>query len=187
MSVAEWDNEYARLARAASQLRSGVNNNSDANTGNSSLQASLQRLDASLDSLPLQPTEIQRRRRLIQHLQGSSVPDNINNSTTSNSNYDSARSSQMQMAMQQQDTLIDELAAGMGRLKHQSQAIHEEAGMHNRLLSEMEGNLDTAQEGLESETRRAIRLKEDQSVWRLQLTVAGLTILLVMLILLGLS
>eukprot|EP00522_Entomoneis_paludosa_P013013 CAMPEP_0172446972 /NCGR_PEP_ID=MMETSP1065-20121228/6388_1 /TAXON_ID=265537 /ORGANISM="Amphiprora paludosa, Strain CCMP125" /LENGTH=180 /DNA_ID=CAMNT_0013198161 /DNA_START=44 /DNA_END=586 /DNA_ORIENTATION=+ len=180
MSVAEWDNEYARLARAASQLRSGVGVVGDA----SSLRAELQRLQTNLESLPLQPTEIQRRRRLIQHLTETSGGGDVTTGTgTSNSQVQS----QMQRAMQQQDAMIDELAVGMGRLKHQSQAIQEESNMHVNLLNDMEQNLDSAQQGLESETRRAVRLKEDQSVWRLQLTVAGLTVLLVMLILLGLS
>ena len=59
--------------------------------------------------------------------------------------------------------------------------------MHVNLLNDMESNLDAAHAGLEGETRRAAQLREDQSVWRLQLTVAGLSVLLVLLILMGLS
>mmetsp|Transcript_27403 Transcript_27403/g.75526 ORF Transcript_27403/g.75526 Transcript_27403/m.75526 type:complete len:190 (-) Transcript_27403:342-911(-) len=189
MSVAEWDNEYARLARAASQQRSGLNHG-----GNDTLRTSLQRLQTNLETLPLQPTEIQRRRRLIQHLMETSSSDveiggagAAASNNADNGNGGLQQSSQMQHAMQQQDAMIDELAIGMGRLKNQTQAIHEESNMHVNLLNDMEQNLDAAHQGLESETRRAIRLKEDQSVWRLQLTVAGLTVLLAMLILLGLS
>jgi hypothetical protein len=173
MSIAEWDNEYARLARAASQVRSGVGS-----ADTQGLPAGLQRLDTALGRLPLQPTEIQRRRRLIQHLQQTS---------TGGGGGQQAPGSQMQLAMQQQDAMIDDLAAGVGRLKHQTHAIHDEAGMHVNLLNEMETNLDSAQQGLEDETRRAARLKEDQSVWRLQLVVAGLSVLLVLLVLMGLS
>ena len=187
MSVAEWDNEYARLARAASQLRSGVGVGNDA----SNLQSSLQRLEANLEKLPLQPTEIQRRRRLIQHLSDSSSAAAATATTTGSgatgSQHQQQQQTQMQRAMQEQDDMIDELATGMGRLKNQTQAIHEETGMHVNLLNDMENNLDAAQLGLEAETRRAVRLKEDQSVWRLQVIVAGLSILLVMLILVGLS
>lgn len=93
----------------------------------------------------------------------------------------------MQMAMRQQEDLIDELAVGVGRLRDQTQLIGDEARMHVNLLGDMEQNLDIAHEGLEAETRRAERLKEDQSVWRLQLTVAGLSVLLVLLILMGLT
>ncbi|KAL7567292.1 hypothetical protein ACA910_015667 [Epithemia clementina (nom. ined.)] len=196
MSVAEWDNEYARLARAASQLRSGVVGvgGNDA----SGLRTSLQRLEANLEQLPLQPTEIQRRRRLIQHLTDSSGGGGVAGMEAGQSHnphpqqqqqqqQQSLAQTKMQRALQDQDAMIDELATGMGRLKNQTQAIHEEAGMHVNLLNEMETNLDAAQQGLEAETRRAARLKEDQSVWRLQLIVAGLSILLVMLILMGFS
>ena len=171
-TIAEWDNEYARLARAASQIRSGVG------SADGSLPAGLTRLDAALQRLPLQPTEIQRRRRLIQHLQQT---------TAGNTAGSGGAQTQMQLAMQQQDDMIDSLAVGVGRLKHQTHAIHDEAGMHVNLLNEMETNLDSAQQGLEDETRRAARLKEDRSVWRLQLIVAGLSILLVLLIVMGIS
>ena len=176
LTISEWDNEYARLARVASQMRSGVSTRDAAG-----LPAALQRLQSSLDQLPLQPTEIQRRRRLVQHLQQTS------GGSTGGGAPPGTAQTQMQLAMQQQDLMIDELAAGVGRLKHQTHAIHDEAGMHVNLLNEMEGNLDAAQIGLEDETRRAARLKEDQSVWRLQLIVAGLSILLVLLILAGIT
>lgn len=185
-SIAEWDNEYARLARVASQLRSGVGV-ADA----SALPVQLQRLDAALQQLPLPPTEVQRRRRLIQHLQqtttGSAAASSGVTAASSPTQPPQQAQTQMQLAMQQQDALIDDLAVGVGRLKHQTHAIHDEAGMHVNLLTEMESNLDSAQQGLEEETRRAARLKEDQSVWRLQLIVAGLSILLVLEILMGLS
>lgn len=89
--------------------------------------------------------------------------------------------------MRQQDDLIDELAVGVGRLKDQTLLIGEEARMHVNLLGDLEQNLHVAHGGLETETRRAARLKEDQSVWRLQLTLAGLSVLLVLLILVGLN
>lgn len=181
MSIAEWDNEYARLARAASQIRSGVGS-ADAQSG---LPAGLQRLDAALDRLPLQPTEIQRRRRLVQHLQQTTTTTSGGGGGVGGGQ--SQAQTQMQLAMQNQDAMIDDLAVGVGRLKYQTHAIHDEAGMHVNLLNEMETNLDSAQEGLEDETRRAARLKEDKSVWRLQLIVAGLSILLVLLILMGIT
>ena len=93
----------------------------------------------------------------------------------------------MTMAMQQQDAMIDDLAIGVNRLKNQTAAIGDEAAAHVNLLNEMEPGLDTAQAGLESETRRAARLREDRSVWRLQLIVAGQSVLLILLLLLGLS
>jgi hypothetical protein len=83
--------------------------------------------------------------------------------------------------------MIDDLAVGMGRLKNQTVAIGEEAVMHVNLLNDMETNLDAAHAGLDMETRRAARLNQDQSLWRLQLIVAGLFILLILLIFTGLT
>jgi cobalamin biosynthesis Mg chelatase CobN len=157
------------------------------------LQNGLIRLSQSLDSLPLSPAEIQRRRRLIQHLeqqQQSTATGSSNapsTSATSQPQQQQQVSSQINLAMQQQDNLIDELAVGVSRLKTQSQVIGEESRMHVNLLSDMEQHLDEAHSGLENETRRAAQLREDQSLWRLQLIVAGLCILLVLLIVLGLS
>ena len=59
--------------------------------------------------------------------------------------------------------------------------------MHVNLLGEMETNLEAAHSGLDAETKRAAELKEDKSVWRLQLIIAGESILLVLLVFLGLS
>jgi hypothetical protein len=139
----------------------------------------------------LQPGEVQRRRRLIQNLQSTvrnppAVGGGVANPPTSLPGYVGPQS-QMALAMDRQDALIDELAVGVGRLKNQSVAIGEEARMHVNLLGDMESNLDAAQASLDAETRRAARVKEDQSLWRLQLIVAGLFILLVLLILMGLS
>lgn len=183
MSVAEWDNEYARLARAASQLRTSGLSPDPSASGN--LQTGLQRLEQGLSTLPLGAAEVQRRRRLVQHLKqqaGGSV-----SAGGSGGGGGLGGQSQMTMAMRQQDALIDDLAVGVGRLKHQTVAVGEEARMHVNLLNDMDTGLDAAQQGLEDQTRRAARLKEDQSVWRLQLIVAGLFILLILLILMGLS
>jgi hypothetical protein len=179
-SVSHWDNEYARVARASSQLRTqGLP--SSGTTDPELLQQNLARLDNSLNSLPVSGSELQRRRRLVHNMQqnppaGGGSPGGF-----------SPPQSQMAMAMRQQDDMIDELAVGVSRLRDQTQVIGDESRMHVNLLNDMETNLDAAHAGLESETRRAAQLKEDQSVWRLQLTVAGLSVLLVLLILMGLS
>lgn len=47
--------------------------------------------------------------------------------------------------------------------------------------------MDLANQGLEDETRRAMRLKEESSVWKLHLVIVGLSVLLFLLILMGLS
>lgn len=90
-------------------------------------------------------------------------------------------------ALRQQDDMIDELAVGVGRLKTQTHMIHQETNAHVRLLDEMDHNVDRANQGLEDETRRAMRLREESSVWRLHLVIVGLSVLLFLLILMGLS
>ena len=83
--------------------------------------------------------------------------------------------------------MIDELAVGVGRLMNQTTLIHHEADSHVRLLDEMDGNVDMANRELEEETRRAMRLREEKSLWRLYLIIAGLSVLLFLLILMALS
>jgi hypothetical protein len=160
MSVSDWDNEYARLARIASQLRSRGGTDSD----HRSLQAGLSRLAVSLDRISnsIPPNELLRRRRLISHLQQNPQ-------------------------LTQQDEMIDDLAIGVERLKQQSQMIGDEAKLHLNLLGDMENQVDIAQSGLEGETRRADQLRANKSIWRLQLVVVGLSVLLVLLILTGLT
>ena len=178
MSVSEWDNEYARWARAASQIRT-AGFRSNGNDDVQRLQSGLQQLESSLSHLPLQPQEIQRRRRLIQHLaaqQSQSQPQ-----------QQQQQQSLMAQALSQQDAMIDQLAVGVGRLKTQSVAIGEEADAHVNLLDQMDTGLDLAHAQLAEETRRAAALRNEGSLWRLQLIVAGLFILLVLELVLGLT
>jgi hypothetical protein len=93
----------------------------------------------------------------------------------------------MSMAMRQQDEMIDQLAVGVGRLKQQTNLIGEEANMHVHLISEMDTHLDAATASLQDQTRRAATLREEQSLWRLQLIVAALSVLLVLELFLGLT
>ena len=190
----EWDNDYARVARIASQFRTqGLNKNNSSLSGQAEPRQLFQhitRLDESLSTLPLPGSQIQRRRRLLQHLRGHRIEsmNNNNNGDYRPPSTDGGQpQSQMAVAMQQQDAMIDELAVGVGRLRDQTQVIGDEARMHVDLLNNMEQNLDTAHDGLDAETRRAARLKEDQSVWKLQLMVAGLFVLFILLFFLGMS
>mmetsp|Transcript_60045 Transcript_60045/g.68980 ORF Transcript_60045/g.68980 Transcript_60045/m.68980 type:complete len:208 (+) Transcript_60045:216-839(+) len=201
-SVNEWDNDYAGVARIASQHRTQGLRHADPRQ----LFQRISRLDESLSTLPIPPAQILRRRRLLQHLRGERIDNDMNMSSagSTNANKNNSESgngyippsevggsgqqqSQMSVAMQQQDAMIDELAVGVGRLRDQTQVIGDESRMHVTLLNDMEQNLEVAYDGLESETRNAARLKEDQSVWRLQLIVAGLFVLFVLLVFLGLS
>jgi hypothetical protein len=97
------------------------------------------------------------------------------------------RQSLAAQAMRHQDEMIDELASGVSRLRDQTMLVNDEANMQNRMLGDMDMDVEMARTGLEAETLRAMKLKEDQSVWRLYLIIAGLSILLFMLIMSGLG
>ncbi|KAG7338134.1 hypothetical protein IV203_034359 [Nitzschia inconspicua] len=120
----------------------------------------------------------------------SAAFDNNNNNNSNNTDPSSSSSvmgsSRVALAIERQDSMIDQLAVGLGRLREQSYAIGDEAGLHTQLLDEMETNMDSAHEVLGAEARRAARLRqEDGSIWKLQLIVAGLSISFVLLILMG--
>jgi hypothetical protein len=104
---------------------------------------------------------------------------------TNNNNNNNNSMMMMTVALQKQDSMIDQLSVGLGRLRDQSQAIGDETGLQTQLLDDMESNMDNAHEVLGAEARRAAQLRQDGSVWKLQLIVAGLSISFVVLILLG--
>lgn len=198
-SINEWDDEYARISRiAATQFRTtpGYAMKQQPPVDVSVFQQSLQRLDAALSSpslsTNLSSTEVQRRRRLIQHLQQTSMPSNdsglfgtnVSDPSFSQSHH---QHSKMTTALRQQDDMIDQLAVGVSRLKHQTAVIGEEASMHVNLMNDMDTNLDATYNTIQDQTQRAASIREDQSIWRLQLIVAGLTVLLVLEIFLGLT
>ena len=214
-SISEWDDEYARLARiAASQFRTtpGYTMKQQQQQRTTpdihAFQQSLQRLDNSLLSSPisssLSSTEVQRRRRLVQHLQQTSVPGGnatvdllgggatatVTTSATSSNHQSSMQQSQpskMSAALRQQDDMIDQLAVGVNRLKQQTTIIGEEANMHANLMNDIDDHLDTTYNTIHDQTLRTAALREDQSIWKLQLIIVALTILLVLEILAGLS
>jgi hypothetical protein len=186
--ITAWDNDYARLARAATQLRTTTTPNSPFNTDASrqgqasSVKSGIGRLDSQLNgleaNLTLTPAEVARRRNLLEGLLSQ-----LGGGGGNSGGFQSATSA----ALRQQDDMIDELAVGVGRLKTQTHMIHQETNAHVRLLDEMDHNVDRANQGLEDETRRAMRLREESSVWRLHLVIVGLSVLLFLLILMGLS
>lgn len=203
-SINGWDNEYARLARAASQLRTispqrNSNNNSSAQQKQdqaTSIQTGLNRLDTQLhnleSSMTVSSAEAGRRRGLLDGLRSqlsdiTGTDPTITGGIGRQQPQSSSSSSATAAALRHQDELIDDLAIGVGRLKTQTHLIHDESKAHVHLLNEMDANVDLANAGLEDETRRAMRLREEKSVWRLHLVIVGLSVLLFLLILMGLS
>lgn len=194
--IASWDNDYARLARAASQLRTTSPNNASSFQSNqqrqgqaSSIQTGINRLASQLNALEsnlsLAPAEATRRRTLLDGLRGQLNASD--GGSVGSGGFGGRGESSTAAALRRQDDMIDELAQGVGRLKNQTTLIHQEANSHVRLLDEMDANVDLANQGLEEETRRAMRLREEKSVWRLHLIIVGLSVLLFLLILMGLS
>jgi hypothetical protein len=139
-AIAEWDNDYARLARAASQLRTtGLPAGGAAGAQQAAaLSQGCLRLEASLRTLPVSASEMHRRQRLIQHLQQTSGGGVVDLLSSSNPETTTQQPSQMMQAMQQQDLMIDQLAVGVGRLKNQTAAISDESRLHVNLLNDME-------------------------------------------------
>jgi len=215
-TISEWDDEYARVCRAASQLR--TTNYSKRRTSTvsreqqvNSIQSGLSRLHGKLSSLqasriiPMQ--EAQRRKMLVDNLirqvgsdgggGNGGVPegDLLGNSAEAGGMYNNNQQQNgdgggrltTTQALRNQDQMIDELASGVGRLKEQTLLVHDETNMQNRMLDDMDGDVEAARAGLEAETVRAMKLKEDQSVWRLYMVIAGLSVLLFVLITTGLS
>mmetsp|Transcript_22041 Transcript_22041/g.28533 ORF Transcript_22041/g.28533 Transcript_22041/m.28533 type:complete len:115 (-) Transcript_22041:296-640(-) len=93
----------------------------------------------------------------------------------------------MQQMLEQQDDNLDELATGMDHLKNTTKAIHEEATEQTRLLGGMEGDTDKAQDELDKDIRLTTeRIGQDQSVFKLNVIIAGEAVLLVLILLKGL-
>ena len=193
-SVSNWDDEYARLARVASQLRSNHGGNQQQQQ---SVLTGLDRLKSQLDSTlsrMIPPADVSRRRVLIDNLSrqinnGGGDADLLGYSSSSQPQPQQQQPSMSlsAQALRRQDDMIDELAGGVARLKDQTRLIHEETGLQNRLIDDMGHDVELAQAGIEAETARALKLKEDRSVWRLYCIIMGLTILLFWLIITGIS
>ena len=207
-TIAQWDDEYARISRAASQLRTSSQNgyNQQHPTARNhqvrSVQSGLARLKSNLMTMRnsglVNSADVQRRIGLIDNLEnqvggggagGGSGAGTADLLGMGNNSGDGSgqRQSLATQALRHQDQMIDELASGVSRLKDQTMLVNDEANMQNRMLSDMDTDVEMARTGLEAETLRAMKLKEDQSVWRLYMIIAGLSVLLFLLIMSGLG
>mmetsp|Transcript_9847 Transcript_9847/g.14419 ORF Transcript_9847/g.14419 Transcript_9847/m.14419 type:complete len:204 (-) Transcript_9847:188-799(-) len=199
--TADWDNDYSKLARSASQLRTTGSMQANLPMGSregqmSSIRAGIDRLMGGLHHMEqarsLSPQEIARRKNLVENLSmqvnGANAAGGGTGSYSNQAEQQPAyRQSAAALALKQQDGMIDELALGVGRLKNQSHLIGEEARQHVKLLDEMDADVEKAHAGIEEETRRMEKIRQDSSVWRLYMIIVGLSVLLFFLIILGLS
>jgi len=150
----------------------------------------------------LTPAECSRRRLLMDglgkkydNLMSGNSNSNVKTYSTfgsDNGSIGSGNNSNMGVskrtsALSQQDAMLDELAAGVGKLKDTTRVVGAEAKYHVNLLNDMERDMEIAQGGLADETNNALKLKESQSVWRLYLYILGLSLLMLLLILCGIS
>ena len=214
-ALASWDDEYARLARAVSQLRTSGGTTATMAGGRdhqaSSIRAGLDRLGGELRNMEVMravaPAEIGRRRALVEGLRGQvdgivgggagggnngavDLLSSPNPGSTAGSSTAGGYGGQRMTAthaLRQQDDMLADLSTGVSRLKDQTYAIHDETRLHNRLLDEMEGDVDLARQGMEEGALRAAKVKEERNLWRLYMIIAGLSVLLFLLILMGLS
>ena len=213
-TLASWDDEYARLARAVSQLRTSGGTTATMAGGRdhqaSSIRAGLERLGGELRNMEMMravaPAEIGRRRALVEGLRGQvdgivgggnggnngavDLLSSPNPGSTAGSSAGGGYGGQRMTAthaLRQQDDMLADLSTGVSRLKDQTYAIHDETRLHNRLLDEMEGDVDLARQGMEEGALRAAKVKEERNLWRLYMIIAGLSVLLFLLILMGLS
>ena len=208
MSLSSWDDEYARLARAVSQVRTAGGAMVGANRQHQigAVRSGLDRIGADLRAIEAgraaPPPEIGRRRALIEGLRaqidaasgggggGGGTPDLLYGGGGGGGGggaYGGQRVQATSDALRQQDDMLNTLSSGVGRLRDQTHAIHDEARLHNRLLSEMESDVDAARLGMEEGVLRAQRVKAERNLWRLYMYIAGLSVLLFLLILMGLS
>ena len=87
-----------------------------------------------------------------------------------------------QTVMAMQDEMLDTLSAGVSRLHEQAGLMNEEAGLHSRLLEDMDLDIDRAAQSLVNETKRAEKVREESGVCKLYIIIAALSVLLVFLI-----
>ncbi|GMH80756.1 hypothetical protein TrLO_g15067 [Triparma laevis f. longispina] len=92
-----------------------------------------------------------------------------------------------QTVMEAQDDMLDELGSGISRLHDQAQMINDESNLHVKLLDDMEGGVEAATMGLRAEAKHAEKIREQSSVCKLYIVIAGLTGLLVFLLVMGFS
>mmetsp|Transcript_22882 Transcript_22882/g.52425 ORF Transcript_22882/g.52425 Transcript_22882/m.52425 type:complete len:225 (-) Transcript_22882:211-885(-) len=150
--------------------------------------------------------ELARRRSLMDSLKvqvesllgpagiGAAASQNLFSTSNSSSQKCSnpalggAQQQQLQSSsLAMQEDMLNELAAGVGRLKNQSQMIGEESRMHVRLLNEMDVDVDRATVGFEDEAKHAEQARQQTSVKKLYSIIAGLSILLLFLLSVGFS
>ena len=88
------------------------------------------------------------------------------------------------MLFQDQDNILNDIGYGVDRLHSMANDMHEEASIHERLLDNMESNIDVTAISLHAEAKRAAALKERVGNFRLYVCLIVEILILFLLLLL---
>lgn len=83
--------------------------------------------------------------------------------------------------MAQQDLMMLDIEKGVGRLHEKALTIGDEAKMHNRLLDDLDTNVDIATAALQEEARHAQEIKDKARVCWLYVCIAVEVVILVII------
>ena len=86
--------------------------------------------------------------------------------------------------MQLQDDMILDIEGGVDRLHQKARAIGDEANVQNRLIDDLDGNVDMTTTALQAEAAHASRIKDTGDVCKMYICAAVETIILFILIVL---
>ena len=85
-----------------------------------------------------------------------------------------------QLMMEQQDEALDELDGAVERVGHMAENIHEELGHQNKMLNELEDDLENAEEQLGLVMGKLAKLLKTTNKWQLG-TILTLSIIVIVL------
>jgi hypothetical protein len=171
------------------------------------LQNSLKTLDAQLKTMEncslefeMYPSELARRRVLLENAQNLLTSGAINkqvliqqspSSPNSNAVHNPLNTSTSGLAMRQQhiiqaqDAMLGEISVGVDKLHNQAQTIGEEAKTQSRLLESLEQETDTATTGLQVQTDHVNAIKEKSTACKLYVCIVVEFVLLLLFTILG--
>jgi len=198
-SLNDWDDEFQKLSDEHQQQQQQQQHTSSSSSSTTTTNANNDLLRVIQSTCLRLSNHLENRIRPIcseqEYQQRKQNLDQINNTLMNNNNNNNTSlstppppSSPYSLAISQQDSIIDELAGGLSRLKTQSRAMNDEASMHLNLLHGMDDRIDHthATLGQNSDTIRRQQTHGSCAIWKLQIVVAGLSVSLVLLVLLGL-
>jgi hypothetical protein len=110
---------------------------------------------------------------------------------SSSSSYNPVATSEKQLIQRQQDIMriqdemILDIGNGVSRLNQQAKAIGEEAKMHTRLLDDLDGTVELATAGLQTEAKHAATIKEKSRLcWMYVCLIVEILVILLLVIIL---